>query len=336
MNYGRYIMDRPAFFRNDGRRFSKGDVSAMKVRHTRCIAALMAAVFFASSPVYSAEQVTNPMPTTANKPTELDDINSLSTRFDQGGALDGWQLHEVKGWVSKWEAPRIEAGHLILRPRSSGWFDDNQAGHLFRVVQGDFVVTTRLQVSGTHSSLPQTDFSLAGLFIRTPRELSDASQWAPGRENWLFFSVGTASPQGEPHYEIKTTTNSRSVLKILPSQAGWVELRIARTGEVFTLLHRPEGTEQWRVIDQMIRPDLPETLNVGVTAYSDYSSVWATDTYNTSGSLKQNADLIARVERINFRRPAAVGRLPIANLDAPTGGPLGKAIITRRDDFLSD
>lgn len=89
--------------------------------------------------------------------------------------------------------------------------NDNQAGRLYREVTGNFVVTVRLEVMGTNRALPYAEFSLAGLFVRAPREFS-AATWTPGGENWL--------------------------------------------GELFTLLHKPQGARAWRVVDQMIRPDL--------------------------------------------------------------------------------
>lgn len=264
-----------------------------------------------------------------------DELTSLSTEFDAPADLAAWSEHTPDGFTPKWEAPRIQDGHLVLTPKSSGWFEDNQAGHLYHQVAGDFIVTTRIRVTGTNAALPQTPFSLAGLFIRAPREVSAAS-WTPGQENWLFFSVGTAAPAGEPHYEIKTTTNSLSTLKILPSPTGWVELRIARHGELFTLLERPEGTADWRVIDQMIRPDLPHVLNVGLTAYADYASVQPIypdyQRYNTQGAAAENADLIAHVDHISFRRPTT-GRLPIANIDAPA---FIEVIAARQADLLAD
>ncbi len=264
-----------------------------------------------------------------------DELAPLSTGFDDASELADWSQHAPEGFTPKWQPPRVENGTLVLRPKSSGWFEDNQAGHLYRQIAGDFIVTTRLQVKGTTAALPQTPFSLAGLFVRAPREVS-AANWTPGQENWLFLSVGTAAPAGEPHYEIKTTTNSLSTLKILPSQSGWVELRIARHGELFTLLERPDGVDAWRVIDQMIRPDLPHVLNVGVTAYADYASVEPIypdyQRYNTQGAAAENADLIALVDSITFRRPAT-GRLPIANIDAPA---FIEVIAARRADLLAD
>ena len=70
--------------------------------------------------------------------------------------------------------------------------------------------------------------------MRAPRDLS-ATTWGLCGENWLFFSVGTAAPAGEPRYETNTTTDFHSTLKIVPAQTAWVELRFARQGELFTL-----------------------------------------------------------------------------------------------------
>ena len=205
----------------------------------------------------------------------------------------------------------------MLQPRSSGWFEDNTAGHLYQEVTGDFIVTTRIRVEGTQSSVPQRSFSLAGLFIRKPRAIT-ATTWEPNQENWLFFSVGTASPAGQPQFEIKSTYNSLSTLKIFEAQEGWMRLRVARSGELFTLLYQPDSSSEWTVLDQFIRPDLPETLNVGLTAYADWDSM-APDypnyqQYNEQGASTQNADMVAYVESIEFRRPSTP-RFPLATLD---------------------
>ncbi len=248
---------------------------------------------------------------------EVDELRSRSTRFDRSQALQGWQQFQIDGWVSKWETPRVEDGVLVLQPKSSGWFEDNTAGHLYQAITGDFIVTTRIRVEGTQSLVPQRSFSLAGLLIRAPRTFT-AETWAPGNENWLFFSVGTAFPAGQPQFEIKSTYNSLSTLKISEAQTGWTRLRIARSGELFTLLYQSEGSDEWRVLDQFIRPDLPETLNVGLTAYADWDSM-APDypnyqQYNEQGAASQNPDLLAYIESIEFRRPTTP-RFPLATLD---------------------
>jgi hypothetical protein len=165
--------------------------------------------------------------------------------------------------------------------------------------------------------VPQRSFSLAGLFIREPRTFTRAS-WTPKNENWLFFSVGTAFPAGRPQFEVKSTYNSLSTLKISDAQEGWMRLRIARSGELFTLLAQEDGSREWRVLEQFIRPDLPDTLNVGLTAYADYDSVAPIypnyQQYNEEGAPTQNADLVAYIESIEFRRPSTP-RFPLATLD---------------------
>lgn len=252
------------------------------------------------------------------------DIRGLSTRFDTPAALQGWSQHAVPGFSPKWEPPTVQDGALVLRPLSSGWFEDMQAGHLYREVEGNLVVTARLRVEGTRAATPQTLFSLAGLFLRAPRDGLTAANWQPGRENWLFFSLGSAFPAGAPQFEVKTTYDSLSTLRIFDAGAAfpggrpaWVELRVARQGELFSLLHRIEGAREFTLLDQFIRPDLPARLHVGLTAYSD----WNTETnhypdfvaHNTRPA-PRNADLVARVERIDFRRPT-VDRFPVASFD---------------------
>lgn len=108
-----------------------------------------------------------------------DDLAGLSTEFNEATALEGWREHAPEGFSPKWAAPRIENGLLVLQPHASGWYEDNQAGHLYRTVQGDFIATTRIQVRGTDATLPQTEFSLAGLFVRAPKEVA-AARWIPG------------------------------------------------------------------------------------------------------------------------------------------------------------
>lgn len=106
------------------------------------------------------------------------------------------------------------------------------------------MVTAKLRVEGTAAQLPQTLFSLGGVFIRAPKPDLTAENWQPGQENWLFFSTGTAYPAGTPQFEIKTTYNSLSTLKIYPADRVYaddttrdVELRVARQGELFSLLY---------------------------------------------------------------------------------------------------
>lgn len=211
--------------------------------------------------------------------------------------------------------------------------------HPYREVTGNFIVTTKLRVTDTTAAVPQTAFSLAGLFVRSPRPGLTAANWQPGRENWLFLSVGSASPAGTSQFEIKSTTNSLSSLRFSPAPQGWITLRIARHGELFTLLSRADGAAEWTVLEQFIRPDLPETLQVGITAYADWESVAPIypnfKRINEEGATTQNADLKAEFASLTFRR-AQAPRVPIFALEVPAGA-FGEALIKQRiSEILAD
>jgi hypothetical protein len=261
-------------------------------------------------------------------PARADDLAPLNTRFDQPSALEGWSRLTVPGWVEKWNRAEIQSGRLLIQPGSGGWFEDMMGGHLYRPVTGDFVVTTRLRVRGTTTPLPRSSFSLAGLLVRAPREFN-AGNWQPNQENWLFFSLGTAADpealpaairvKDTPQFEIKSTYRSRSTLKISDAPSNHLDLRIVRDGSIFTLLYRStEPDAKWTVRDQFIRSDLPGTLWVGLTAYSDWDS--AAPLYpdylriNRDGPPTSAADLFAEFESVSFRRPQFRLGLPIATL----------------------
>jgi hypothetical protein len=234
--------------------------------------------------------------------------------FNNEKSLADWKLLEIENWNSKWRKIEVKNSALIIEPKSSGWFEDNYSGFLYRELTGDFIVTARIKVEGIYSEMPLTAFSLAGLFIRKQREFN-AETWRPGQENWLFFSTGSATEAGKPQFEIKTTYQSTSTLKIYPAKTGWVELRIVRLDEIFTLFYKYETTS-WILLDQFIRPDLPLTLQVGITAYSDWPSVSEIYPdyikYNKEGIKQDKGDLRVFIDWISFRKPKMKKILPIA------------------------
>lgn len=235
--------------------------------------------------------------------------------FSSSKSLSNWTSLEIEGWESKIRKLTVENDQLVIEPTSSGWFEDNFAGYFYQEYNGNFELSTKVKVEGTTDNLPQTAFSLAGLFVRVPRELK-ASQWERGKENWMFFSIGSATEPGKSQFEIKSTYNSQSTLKIYPAKEKWVELKIVRVSEVFTLLYKFED-EEWVLLDQFIRPDLPETLQLGVTAYADWPSVAEVypnyEEYNTNGTPEDHGDLVAYFDYIEITPTPVKKELPIAN-----------------------
>ena len=236
------------------------------------------------------------------------DLACLGAEFGSADALAGWrQFHDVEGWPSMTRRLEVNAasGELHLEPTTSGWYADFHAPFVFREVAGDFTVTTRLRADGLAGGLPRAAWSLAGLMVRAPRQVTPRT-WTAGGEDWLFITTGVADDVSRPVIETKTTRHSQSRLRLHAARAGWVELRVTRRGASFELASRWDG-EEWVVRDRFERGDLPATLQVGINAYTDWYSTTALQSdplrFNTTVVTDGKPDLGVRVDWIRFARP---------------------------------
>jgi hypothetical protein len=238
---------------------------------------------------------------TAEKP-----IDSLNDDFANSQTLAGWQQwHTTEGQPDKWKTLAAQNGLLQLQPYASGWYGDYAAPFMFKMVEGNFDVRTKIKVRGEKDGLPQTEWSLAGLMVRQPRRAGAAPE--PRSENWLFLTTGIAEPKGSPVMEAKSTTNSISNLKLRPAREGWVELRIVRVQASFILLYRYEG-EAWTVLERLYRPQLPYQLQVGINAYSGWNVIPGAvredaATHNKTVLTQVPTDMVVEVDYVLFARP---------------------------------
>ena len=210
---------------------------------------------------------------------------------------------------------------MWMEPYSSGWFQDYRAALAFKSVTGDFVATTAVHITDRAlKDAPGANFSLAGILVRAPRATT-AEAWVPGGENYVFLSQGARQP-GRYSGEIKTTRNSNSTLNFPPGAAE-SRIRIARIGQhVICLLDVGSG---WQVAEwRYARPDFPDTLQVGLTAYTDWDTVsgYEPEVYNQTVLTKTGApDLVARFDWITFRQPQVPKQLVGADLSNPAAVP---------------
>ncbi len=289
-------------------------------------------------------------------PVVPDDLAPLSDEFDDPDTITNWLRNEtVEGWggskLEQYDIDTTSPGQMRLMPYSSSWYEDFTGAYTYKEVNGDFVLTTRLDVTNrAGTGRPNSDFSLAGLMVRAPRGLTNAAPspdpgpgvflpwpppangqpnhyttpWQPDTENYIFLSfgfgsAGMATPDGNNpnrwHYEVKTTTNGVSTLYPrthgVPENEPVVMLQMVRRGSTFLLLRR-HGEGPWILENRFERPDLPQTLQIGMTTYTDWNTVAAGWDFsnpripfhqnrivNTSG----NPDLIADVDFVRIRRP---------------------------------
>ncbi len=248
------------------------------------------------------------------------DLCPLSDEFDDPATLAQWsRLYQVEGWpdqLESWDIALSRPGHMRLLPYTSSWFEDLRGVLVFKPVTGDFMVSTRFFASNrAQTGAPQALYSLAGLFVRAPRDIQEPGDWTPGGENYVFLSAGSADSPGTYQYEVKTTENSVSVLHITnacdtpcePLRA--FELRAARLEEEHFILLRREPGGAWQVHRRYPRSAMPPTLQVGVTGYTDWGSIngvyWPHDQFghNNTVILNGNPDLLAEFDYVRFSRP---------------------------------
>lgn len=234
-------------------------------------------------------------------------LDSLNDEFNNASTLASWQQwHTAEGQPDKWKATQVKNGVLELQPYASGWYADYAAPFLYKTIDGNFDVRTKIKVSGEKDALPQTEWSLAGLMVRQPKK--PGATWEPRQENWLFLTTGIAEPKGSPVFEAKTTNNSISNLKLRPAKEGWVELRIVRMQASFILMYRYEG-EEWTVLERLYRPQMPFQLQVGINAYSGWNAIPANVkadavTHNKSVLKDVPTDMVVQIDHVHFSRPA--------------------------------
>src|SRR2546430_7641998 len=159
-----------------------------------------------------------------------DDLAPLSDEFNDASTLAQWKrVYAVEGWgANQLELQDINttrAGHMVMMPFTSTWYNDYRGELTFKEVQGDFVVTTDVTVSRRGGGgAPRSQYSLGGIMLRAPRAITPAT-WHPGGENYLFLSIGAGDHVGTFQYEVKSTTSSNSQLVLSPAAGGHAQIQ---------------------------------------------------------------------------------------------------------------
>ncbi|MDA0832444.1 MAG: hypothetical protein O2955_01400 [Planctomycetota bacterium] len=252
----------------------------------------------------------NPTPT---KPKEndrsRDDLAKLSDEFDDPETLKNWLrvYHEEKSnadQLQKFDINATTKGWMTLVPFTSSWYQDYRGVLVHKRVKGDFIATAKLHTAGrSGQNAPDRHFSLAGIMVRTPRNVTSQT-WRAGQENYIFLSHGSANQPGRYQFEVKTTINSDSQLEISDASSADAEIRVVRIGAHFiTLLREPE--QNWRVHRRYRRQDMPAELQVGITVYTDWQNVerLRPEQHNRTVIKNGNPDLVASFDYFRFARP---------------------------------
>jgi len=187
----------------------------------------------------------------------------LSDEFE-GQSLDSEWLH----YQSQYYNTEVSSGQLTIDIEGSNcnnncpWYHSASAGFIYKNISGDFELISVVQseeASGSNSGDDiSNDTQLGGLMARDGNS---------GSENYVFNVVGKRFDVSS--IETKSTTNNSSGtiehFGIINTRA---ELRMSRQGSVFNMYSRDLGDSIWIHRSIFNRPDLPDTLQVGVIAYA--------------------------------------------------------------------
>jgi len=254
-------------------------------------------------------------------------FREYNDEFDNAESLKEWKLfHEEEDWpnhIRKLDINTSSSNALHLEPQVGFWYGDVHCGpFLYKEIEGNFTVVTRIQVNGKQTETPEQLFSLAGLMVRSPRDPGVAKTKSK-QENWLFISTGYAKktkgvPPG-PQFETKVTVNSKSKLKIYAAPKGWMDIAISRVGDTFYLLNK-DASGTWKCVRTVVNPNMKQKLQVGFIAYTDFNRkmkrryVFRRKKLNTTVYTDGTPDLIARIDY--FRVYEHGQKSPLQNFDS--------------------
>ncbi len=281
-------------------------------------------------------------------------IANLSDEFADAASTQQWErLHEVEGWnadqLNVYDINTTQSGRMVQQPHTAVWYQNWRGPMAFQSVTGDFAFTTEVHVTDRDDiggsdldDIPgDGQFSLGGAMIRTPRDITDpTSDWTPGSmanddtndgENYVFLSLGYGAGGNEFSLEVKTTRNSNSQLELTPlgADANTVTVQIARIGNSVLALYQLPG-QDWQVHRRYTRTDMPETLQVGLVSYTDWTKASDFDPFTQNSTVLTpgvsgdptpgeafNPDITAGFEYARYARPDVPETFAGVNLADP-------------------
>tara|TARA_R110002111_G_scaffold258083_1_gene326905 strand:- start:167066 stop:167992 length:927 start_codon:yes stop_codon:yes gene_type:complete len=252
-----------------------------------------------------------------------DDLSAFSDEFEDPATMKQWlRIHQTEktnaDQLEQFDIAKTRPGWMVMIPFSSTWYMDYRGVLVYKQIKGNFVVTSNIRVARRGGDgAPRSNYSLAGLMIRTPRTVTPQT-WKPGGENYIFLSLGAANQPGSFQFEVKTTVNSRSTLAVTEAGTPTAIIQIARIGNEFILLKKtPEGN--WNIHQRYHRTDMPQELQVGLTVYTDYSTASRMQPAQQNSQVIKNGrpDLVAGFDYVRFKRPQVPADLKGKSLTNP-------------------
>jgi len=183
----------------------------------------------------------------------LDPLAALTDEFD--GDLASWDIYNPLA-ASVWVADSA----LDITPAAlTQWYGTDEAVHVSKEVSGNFMITTHMTVTDLMggSVVWGDPYRIGGILLRDPAGGPNTVHVGIGRMTDDWMSAVT-----------KSTDDGQSTVGTIPWLTGaTAELRLCRVGDDVHALIRMPG-EEWTIINQFSRPDLPGAVAAGPMAYA--------------------------------------------------------------------
>lgn len=198
------------------------------------------------------------------------DIKNLNCKSYSGGFHDlvksnTWQWYQPE--LLSWE---LEGDKLNIQiVKENVWWRNWRGPMFYTYIKGDIdvCVTVQTRKASNPDEYPDKAYQFGGLILRDP--LGDKFFTS---EHYIFNVVGYRG--SKLTIETKSTSDGWSDVEGHDWPTGDAELRIVRKGAIFQLYARSMDEYVWQLMRTYDRPDLPETMQLGIIAYaySEWSS----------------------------------------------------------------
>jgi hypothetical protein len=143
------------------------------------------------------------------------------------------------------------------------WDDDETGAMLYREVDRDFVLESRISLvkNSDHSDRPDRGFQQAGIIVRSANGL---------KENYVLLSLGTGGNPGSRLFFKRTIDNkSRAVVDKTRGMEGWI--RMEKTGKKIVAYFKEKDDDAFKKAGEYDLEWLGNKLQVGLAAFAAFA-----------------------------------------------------------------
>lgn len=204
-----------------------------------------------------ASKLTLPLTKNMLSPLRAEMLSPFTASLQE--PLPGWQ----------WFQPELVNSHFgnhgleIKSLTETVWWKNNRGSSYFFPITGDVEaeVTVRTRKQSDPANYPNQDYQFGGIILR-----DNGSNALFGKESYVFNVIGY---RGEGlQVESKSTLDGYSKVSGYDWVSGDARLKVVRKSDDVYLYAQAINSQEWLQVNHFHRPDLPETLELGLIAYA--------------------------------------------------------------------